>query len=186
MKKRIIEQNLAIDLRKQGKSIKEIAKILKVSQGSVSVWVRHIILTDEQKKILSYRSSKHLLGGRKKGTKTKRRIKMGEEAWEKMQKERIKEKGKKYNSRWWAEKRKLIKQNFVKYKGGCCILCGYDKCIASMDFHHRDPKQKDFVISKHKFSFKTAKKELDKCDLLCRNCHSELHYKLKEKERKIL
>lgn len=45
-------------------------------------------------------------------------------------------------------KRKIIaaekKQKYVAYMGGKCKLCGYNKCMASLDFHHIDPKQKDF------------------------------------------
>ncbi|MCX6717148.1 MAG: helix-turn-helix domain containing protein [Candidatus Taylorbacteria bacterium] len=41
------EKIKAIELRKQGKSIKEIAKILLVTKSSVSLWVRNIVLTKE-------------------------------------------------------------------------------------------------------------------------------------------
>lgn len=71
-----------------------------------------------------------------------------------------------------------LKKLCVAYKGGKCESCGYDKCYASMDFHHRDPDQKDFSISstsKTKWSEK-LKLELDKCSLLCSNCHRELHH----------
>ena len=43
------------------------------------------------------------------------------------------------------------------------------------DFHHRDPSQKDFSISKNAKSFEKCKQELDKCDLLCANCHRLRH-----------
>lgn len=69
------------------------------------------------------------------------------------------------------------KQQAVDYKGGACIKCGYSKCIASLDFHHRNPDEKDINWKKlTKRSFKSIVKELDKCDLLCRNCHGEIHY----------
>jgi hypothetical protein len=71
-----------------------------------------------------------------------------------------------------------FKQLCVDYKGGKCETCGYNKCIASLDFHHLDPSKKDFAISKVRRTTLTneVKVELDKCILLCRNCHAELHY----------
>lgn len=63
----------------------------------------------------------------------------------------------------------------VEYKGGKCEECGYDKCNAALDFHHRDPFQKDFTIStSRKRTLDELKKEVDKCSLLCANCHREV------------
>lgn len=58
------------------------------------------------------------------------------------------------------------------------MLCGYSKCIAALDFHHTDPSKKDFGISSGGYtrSFEKIKDELDKCILVCANCHRELHY----------
>lgn len=72
--------------------------------------------------------------------------------------------------------RKNIKKKCVEYLGGKCISCGYDKCIAALEFHHRDSSHKDFAISGGTVSWERTKKELDKCDLLCANCHRELHH----------
>jgi endogenous inhibitor of DNA gyrase (YacG/DUF329 family) len=71
----------------------------------------------------------------------------------------------------------------MDYKGGKCIKCGYDKYSEVLEFHHRDPSQKEFGIG-HKGitrSWENLKKELDKCDLYCANCHRELHANLKIK-----
>jgi len=75
--------------------------------------------------------------------------------------------------------RRENKRKLVEYKGGCCEKCGYDKCIDAFDFHHMDPNQKDFGISAKSYSFERLKKEVDKCILVCRNCHAELHYEIK-------
>lgn len=73
-------------------------------------------------------------------------------------------------------RRENLKAKCVAYKGGICQHCGYGKCLQAMAFHHRDPKTKSFEISgSHCRSWKQIKKELDKCDLLCHNCHAELH-----------
>ena len=69
-----------------------------------------------------------------------------------------------------------IKQQAVEYKGGSCVKCGYNKSISALDFHHRDPSKKEFGINRGQGrSFETIKHELDKCDLLCANCHREIH-----------
>lgn len=71
-----------------------------------------------------------------------------------------------------------FKQECVDYKGGVCQRCGYNTCIAAIDFHHRDMSKKEFSLSKLHTTKLTSrvKKELDKCDLLCANCHREAHY----------
>ena len=71
--------------------------------------------------------------------------------------------------------RKRTKEKLVKYKGGKCQGCGYDKYIGCLDFHHVDPTQKDIAISGATISFERLKKEVDKCVLVCSNCHGEIH-----------
>jgi len=65
--------------------------------------------------------------------------------------------------------------------GGKCQLCGYNKCINALVFHHIDPTKKEaepcYIIMR--WSWKRALKELKKCILVCANCHAELHYKNK-------
>lgn len=80
-----------------------------------------------------------------------------------------------------ANKKQKSSQRFklecVAYKGGKCERCGYDKCPAAFDFHHKDPTKKDFKISASKTTITEAVKiELDKCELLCANCHREEHF----------
>ncbi len=74
-------------------------------------------------------------------------------------------------------KRVRFKKKAVAYKGGKCLKCGYSRCSAAFDFHHRDPTQKDFPLTKGaSMSWSKAQQELDKCDLLCATCHREVHY----------
>jgi hypothetical protein len=71
----------------------------------------------------------------------------------------------------------MLKQMAVEHKGGQCQKCGYNKCISALDFHHIEPQHKDFGIS-HKGltrSWEAIKKEIDKCILVCANCHREIH-----------
>lgn len=70
-----------------------------------------------------------------------------------------------------------FKRLCLEYKGGKCVRCGYDKCSGALVFHHRDPSEKGFYISGKSLCklYDAVKKELDKCDLLCANCHAEVH-----------
>jgi len=76
-----------------------------------------------------------------------------------------------------ARARAVKKQKCAEYKGGKCIRCGYNRSLRAMCFHHRDPKVKSFSLNSRTMilSFEKLKKELDKCDLLCSNCHMEIH-----------
>lgn len=68
------------------------------------------------------------------------------------------------------------KEKMVQYKGGKCLICGYDKYLGAIDFHHLDPSKKDREQSNFKnLTLASAKEELDKCVAVCRNCHSEIH-----------
>jgi hypothetical protein len=72
--------------------------------------------------------------------------------------------------------RKKTKERSVEYKGGMCIVCGYNKCISALDFHHLNPNDKSFSISGNcNRSWDKIKTELDKCVILCANCHREVH-----------
>ena len=83
-----------------------------------------------------------------------------------------------YHRIFMKKRREKKKIEAINYKGGKCEKCGYQKCISSMHFHHRDPKKKEFQISSKDAKWNIVKKELDKCDLLCANCHHELEYGL--------
>jgi hypothetical protein len=68
-----------------------------------------------------------------------------------------------------------MKQRAVDHMGGACKACGYDKCIAALEFHHLDPSEKDFAISGKIRSWTALEVELKKCVMLCANCHREVH-----------
>lgn len=75
----------------------------------------------------------------------------------------------------------LVKMKAVEYLGGKCKDCGGSFHPVCFDFDHRDPIQKEFKISgNYRFRWKELKKELDKCDLRCSNCHRLRHYLQKE------
>ena len=74
-------------------------------------------------------------------------------------------------------RRDKIKLMSIEYKGGKCQNCGYDRCKDALEFRHRNESQKDFAISYKGYtrSWAKVKAELDKCDLVCANCHREIH-----------
>ena len=81
-----------------------------------------------------------------------------------------------YNIQAVSKRRRTIKALAIDYKGGKCQICGYDKYQGALDLHHKDRKQKEFSISDngHSRSWERVKKELDKCMLVCANCHREV------------
>jgi hypothetical protein len=126
--------------------------------------------------------------------KSKERLAMGEEAWAERRKKQNREKVNRYlkkNPKAKAKKRNYVsewrrkkKRELIEYKGGKCQRCGYNKdVLGAYAFHHRDPSEKEFSISRYqKLNTEALYKEVDKCDLLCQNCHAEVH----EEERKSL
>jgi hypothetical protein len=74
------------------------------------------------------------------------------------------------------EIRRKNKQKALDYLGNKCISCGYNKCSAALEFHHIDPSNKTNQISRMLTSkWNIILEELNKCILLCSNCHAEHH-----------
>ena len=81
---------------------------------------------------------------------------------------------KKQQERAWSRKLEL-----VRMLGGKCSVCGYDKNLSALEFHHKNPGEKDFQLdSRHLSNTNVEKimKEVEKCVLLCSNCHREIHH----------
>lgn len=165
-----------IELRKENKTYKEIAKELNCAISTIS-----------------YHCTLHKLGGTNDKVSKEEKIKL-QELYNKYQsvnkvhkitgraKATIlnhiklnKNKPKQTNSKSVILWRKRTKQKLVDYKGGKCEICGYDKCIEALHFHHRNSDEKNFSISGRSLSFEKLKTEVDKCILVCSNCHSEIH-----------
>ena len=123
----------------------------------------------------------------------KQRLKMGEEAWAAYQRQRNNKKANAWKSRnaeLVVDAKRNKKQKLIDYKGGKCQMCGYNKdCPNAYDFHHRNPKTKSFSISVSSKKFDKLKTEADKCDLVCKTRHAEVHHadyiKQKEKSKEI-
>ena len=165
-----------IELRNQGKTYKEICNELNCAMSTVSYHCKlnkmgghSDRLTDEQK--MGLQKLYDEIGNLKKVAKIKGH------AYETVRKYVTWNKKNKKITRSESviEWRKRTKQKLIDYKGGECEICGYRKCNRSLQFHHLNPNQKDFSISGKSLSFEKLKIEVDKCILVCSNCHCEIH-----------
>jgi hypothetical protein len=75
-----------------------------------------------------------------------------------------------------AKRRRTVKLKLVEEAGGACALCGYERWIGALHFHHLDPGCKEFHIGQRGYSRSLARSraEARKCVLLCANCHAEV------------
>lgn len=78
--------------------------------------------------------------------------------------------------------RNSTKDRMVQSLGGKCQCCGYDKTNKALAFHHIDPKEKDIKFGRARAnptSWPKIVQELKKCILVCHNCHSEIHDRIR-------
>lgn len=82
-----------------------------------------------------------------------------------------------YLAHFVVERRRKLKRMAVDLKGGKCQVCGYNRCIWALDFHHFDDSTKAFNLSMEGMSrsWDTISREVRKCVLVCSNCHREIH-----------
>jgi hypothetical protein len=75
--------------------------------------------------------------------------------------------------------RRSMKIQAIKLLGGKCNLCGYNRCVDALEFHHKEPNEKEFKLgSGNTMSWRDYREEALKCMLVCSNCHKEIHSKL--------
>ena len=89
----------------------------------------------------------------------------------------------KFHSEKWLQ--------FMQNKKLNCCVCGYHKCHVALEYHHNNPKEKEFEISwfigRKTFNKKNQQillRELGKCLILCANCHREFHYNQHQRQFK--
>lgn len=75
-----------------------------------------------------------------------------------------------------SRRRRRLKEILVAEAGGACGLCGYDRYIGALQFHHRDDANKEFGLGDRGLtrSLDALRAEAAKCILLCANCHAEV------------
>jgi hypothetical protein len=173
MEKAVLEELIGMD-----KSTSEIAKAVGKSQTNVCYWLR--------KYGLKTNFNKYNTGGYRKDTRERIRTEgviylckyCGEtdpDKFMKNGKKRSYSRCKSCQSKYVIENYRQRKKEAVIYLGGRCKRCGYDKCMGSLHFHHTKGKDPEWNKMRS-WALDRIKKELDKCVLVCANCHGELHY----------
>ena len=74
-----------------------------------------------------------------------------------------------------TRKRRQLKQKLVEHLGGRCSQCGYARCLEALHFHHVDGKDEEISRLIGSYRSTAVWEEVDRCVLLCANCHAEHH-----------
>jgi hypothetical protein len=85
----------------------------------------------------------------------------------------------------YKKRTQTVRTKLVELVGNSCWLCGYNRCLNAIDFHHIDPRNKVYNIGIEKLthlSWDVAISEMRKCVRLCSNCHKEVHSGIIDKE----
>lgn len=155
----------------EGRSIAEIAEAVKLSKATVRYWLRKYGL-----RTAGDRRSRHAARSRaleiseierecsRHGTTVFIMEGRGYYRCKRCRAERV------------AARRRSLKATLVAEAGGRCILCGYSRCAAALEFHHLDPDEKRFALAAGGLSHSLARlrTEIERCVLLCSNCHAEV------------
>lgn len=169
-----MEKDYLKSLVDSGMSTFQISKLTKKSQTSIVYWLKKFNLKTQNK---SFKEKGKVDYGEFRFCPRCKENKCIEDFYKRRKKEGSSSYCKLCTGRQVLERQRRVKVLAVEYKGGKCVKCGYNKYIGALDFHHLNPKEKDFSIASIKqyaFSEK-IRNELDKCILLCSNCHREEH-----------
>jgi len=172
------------ELKSQSFSREQIAEILSISASTVSKYLPGP-LTDVGKEIqelrkrgLSYKEIQKETGYSKCSiSKWCKDLPIKKEKPQKKRKEHPRQRSSDTYRRWKAEARRG-RMTFFRgiYNNKCCI-CGYDKSSSALQFHHVNPTTKEFIIGgvSAEYSIQRLISEVNKCILICSNCHFEIH-----------
>lgn len=149
----------------EGYSTRQLAEHFNCSQTNIRHWLKRYNLTTNKNKLRCIICNANLRGNQRKYCSNN-----------------CKSKGF-YNSSngYYKQTQKVTerKLKLVTLKGGKCSLCGYNKNLAALEFHHVDSNLKQFSLDARRLgnnSWKTIITEAEKCILFCSNCHREHHY----------
>jgi hypothetical protein len=150
-----------------GRSVREIAAALDRSPATVRHWLTaHRLETKQANRLKAYRGGEErlILDCTRHGQTEFGRRRPGGYRCLKCRRDAV------------SGRRRRVKRVLVEEAGGACALCGYDRCVAALHFHHVDPTDKRFALSHRGVSRSLAKarREAEKCVLLCGNCHAEV------------
>lgn len=154
-----------------GYSFNKISKLNNVSIGTIKYWAKKYDLKSKFDKF------NHKEYGDKKYCSSCDQYRLIGEFYKRRNKEHSYPYCKKCTKEKSNKKHQNFKEKMILYKGGQCVSCSYNKCQDALEFHHLNPNEKDFTVAQYKGSIlnNTIKKELDKCILVCSNCHREIH-----------
>lgn len=182
------EVNLIVALKKQGRSYKDIRDKLDISYDKIKRICNIYGINKSSSRFKIYNESfindvKRTYDDTKSLKKTAKLLNSSFYTIKKIigEAKRIRKTKKVNNSKAVTKHRQSMKAFLVEYKGGHCELCGYNKSLAALTFHHLNPEEKEFTIGGKNYSKEKMVKEVDKCILVCHNCHCEIH----EKEREL-
>lgn len=89
---------------------------------------------------------------------------------------------------WTPEKKRRVrterKKKLIESKGAKCERCEGEFSYECFDFHHRDPRAKEFTINQDFLTrrpWHVIEEEAEKCSLLCSNCHRSVHVQQEDK-----
>jgi transposase len=178
-----MDRQYLFDLVDQGLSIRGISKITNKSQTSVRHWLKKYNLKTKHKSFKQGYKNPNKIQKISKDCQIccQCQVKLTHHNSYKKSQDLYYYLCKKCYAAKTLEQRLNFKIKAIKYKGNHCQKCGYDKNIAALEFHHLNPQEKEINPAKlyHK-PWEYAKQELDKCTLLCANCHREEHYRQNE------
>lgn len=163
-----ITKNILQELISKSLSTRTIAERLGCSQTNVRYWLRKFGLTTKASANMTLICE--VCGASLKGNSTKfcsSKCKASCVAGRK--------------SSYEAQLRRGLarKHRLIELHGGKCLICGYRKNTAALVFHHSDASNKAFNLDLRKLSntnWRSLLEESKKCQLLCANCHAEVHY----------
>jgi transposase len=154
----------------EGRSTREISERLGLSQGTVRHWLRKYGLRTHRARRENSRGVRGLHPDRKMMECARHGH---TEFW-------LEPRGTyrccRCRSEAVSRRRRKLKEILVQEAGGRCELCGYDRWIGALQFHHREGEQKEFGVAERGLtrSLEAVRREAAKCVLLCANCHSEV------------
>ena len=150
-----MEKEALINHLSQGKSIRKISKDTGKSVGSIRYWLKKYELIPANRPYNRKYHDEH--------DKELKRIYHNQSTTRCNRKRAI------------ERKQEILNTLF---DGGCC-LCGYNKCLQAIEFHHINPKLKSFSLDIRKLrqvTYEAVLEEAKKCVALCANCHREVHH----------
>lgn len=166
-----IDRELLEELVVDGRSIAEIAEAVELSKGTVRHWLRKYGLSTQRNA-----QGTEAASARAAGLLTIRRACATHGLTEFVIEGRGHYRCKRCRIERVTSHRRAVKAQLVAEAGGRCAICGYDRYLGALEFHHLDPSQKRLGLSQrgNALAISTLRLEAAKCVLLCSNCHAEV------------